>query len=346
MNEDLLISSYDYYLPEELIANEAKEPRDESRLMFINRKNDKIEHLIFKDIVNLLSGDELIVFNNTKVIPARLFGKKNINGANVEILLIRELEKDIWLCISKPAKRLKINTKIFFDKNLDAEVLDILENGERVIKFNYDNDNDFFCLLDKIGNIPIPPYIKQKKFSDERYQTIYSEKKGSVASPTAGLHFTESIFDKIKKKGIKIAFITLHIGLGTFTPVKTNNIKEHKMHEEYFEINKDTANILNEYMENNRRIIAVGTTAVRTLETAIRDKSYFEESKGFSDIFIYPGFNFKAVKSLITNFHLPKSTLLILVSAFWDRKKIISAYNIAIREKYRFYSLGDAMFIY
>lgn len=346
MNEEVLTSSYDYYLPESIIANEAKEPRDESKLMLINKRTDKIEHILFKDIIKFLNGDELIVFNNTKVIPARLFGRKNINGANIEILLIRELEKDVWLCISKPAKRLKLNTKIFFDNNFYAEVIDILENGERIIKFYYDNRNNFFTILDKVGNIPIPPYIKNHKFDDDRYQTIYSNKKGSVAAPTAGLHFTERLIKEIEEKGVKTAFITLHIGLGTFMPVKTDNIKEHKMHDEYFEINKETANILNEYISNNKKIIAVGTTTVRTLETAIQNNKYFEEKSSFSDIFIYPSYEFKVVKSLITNFHLPKSTLLMLVSAFWDRKKLISAYNIAIRENYRFYSLGDSMFIY
>lgn len=350
---NLLASSYTYILPEEMIATVPAEPRDTSKLMLINRTEDKIDHKKFRDIIDYLVEGDLIVLNDTRVIPARLHGRKkntkhyqNDEGALVEVFLVREISKDTWLTLAKPGKRLKKGTEIIFNGSLTGKVENIMETGERIIHFIYPENNSFMDIIKKIGEIPFPPYITKPECEDERYQTVYSKKEGSVAAPTAGLHFTDDLMKKLKEKGIKITYLTLHVGLGTFLPLKTENIKDHKMHEEYYEISSETANILNQQKNENKRIIAVGTTVTRTLETVFSKYSEFKECNGFSDIFIYPGYQFKAIDALITNFHLPESTLLMLVSAFWDRKKILNAYEIAKEKNYHFYSLGDSMFMY
>lgn len=346
IDKNLLLSSYIYDLDEKFIANEALEPRDSSKLMVIDRKNNEISHKRFHDIVDHLDENSMIVLNNTRVIPARLFGKKNQDGAAIEVFLIRELEKDKWLTLAKPGKRLKAGNKVYFDNSLIGEVKSILETGERIIKFSYDQNKSFLEIIKSIGQVPLPPYIKNPECDEERYQTVYSDKEGSVAAPTAGLHFTDELIEKLKSKGVKFEYITLHVGLGTFQPVKTNNILEHNMHEEFYEITEETAKSLNNHKNSGGKIIAVGTTVTRTLETVYSEHNQFIAENSFSRIFIYPGYKFKAIDSLITNFHLPESTLLMLVSALWDREKLLSAYELAKENNYRFYSLGDAMYIF
>lgn len=344
-NEDFKLSSYCYDLDEKFIATEAIEPRDSSKLLVINREKNIIEHKKFKDIVDYLDNKSILVLNDTRVIPARLYGRKNGTGAYLEVFLVKELKKDHWLTLAKPAKRLKIGTKIYFNNFLSGEVQEIYETGERVIKFIYPENKFFLELIKEIGEIPLPPYIKNSKCELERYQTVYSNKEGSVAAPTAGLHFTPDLLQKIKDKGIKILYVTLHVGLGTFQPVKTDNILEHTMHDEYYEISQDVADILNKHKESNGKIIAVGTTVTRTLETNFSKYNKFKGEKSNSGIFIYPSYKFKSIDSLITNFHLPESTLLMLVSAFWTREKILEVYELAKKNNYRFYSLGDSMYL-
>ncbi|WP_019132513.1 tRNA preQ1(34) S-adenosylmethionine ribosyltransferase-isomerase QueA [Peptoniphilus obesi] len=333
-----------YDLPEELIAQHPLKNRSDSRLMLLNKDNGEIEHKHFYDIINYLNPGDVLVLNNTKVMPARLFGHRENKDEKIEVLLLKQKEDDIWECLTKPGKKTKIGSKIIFSDKLKAEVVDISEDGSRYIKFFY--NGIFNEILDELGEMPLPPYIKEKLEDKSRYQTIYSKVEGSAAAPTAGLHFTEKLLEEIKNKGIDIVYLTLHIGLGTFRPVKADRIEDHQMHSEYYILNEDAAKRINKARENGNRVIAVGTTSVRTLESIAADDGRLSEKSGWTDIFIYPGYKFKAVDALITNFHLPESTLVMLVSAFASKEKILNAYNEAIKEKYRFFSFGDAMFIY
>ena len=343
------LESYDYYLPEELIAQQPVEPRDSSRLMAIDRRNEKINHNIFRDIINYLNPGDLIVFNTSKVIPARLFGKK-ITGGNVELLLLERLQPGIWKCLVKPGKAVKEGTEIIFelfDNNgtkislASAKCIGRAEEGTRIIEFSSKNDSEIFTF----GKVPLPHYIKNENVDFQRYQTVYAKHEGSVAAPTAGLHFTEELLENIKKKGVQTAEVILHVGIGTFRPVKVEDIREHKMHEEYYIVPEATVGLIDKVKSNGGRVIAVGTTSVRTLETIARLPKLNSYS-GRTDIFIYPPFEFKIVDALITNFHLPKSSLLMLVSAFAGYGLTMKAYKIAVEERYRFFSFGDAMFIF
>ncbi len=334
----------DFYfeLPEKLIAQVPIKDRDMSRLMVLNKETGEIQHKIFKDILDYLKEGDCLVLNNTRVIPARLFGTKD-TGANVEFLLLKRVENDIWQTLVKPGKRAKVGSKFTFGNGeLRGEIIDIAEEGTRLIKFQY--EGLFEEVLDRLGNMPLPPYITETLEDKERYQTVYSKHKGSAAAPTAGLHFTEELLDKIKAKGVDIAYITLHVGLGTFRPVKVEDINEHKMHSEFYMINNENAKKINDAKKRGGRIIAVGTTVTRTLETVGQD-GIIKESNGWTDIFIYPGYKFNIIDGLITNFHLPESTLIMLVSAFADKEMVLNAYKCAVEEKYRFFSFGDAMFI-
>lgn len=335
---------FDFELPEELIAQEPILKRDSSRLMVVDKKTGSISHHVFTDIVDLLNKGDVLVLNDTKVIPARLFGIKENTSAHIEVLLLNNIENNIWSCLVKPAKRVKEGTIISFgDGLLKAKCLEVDDEGIRKIEFKY--DGIFMEILDKLGTMPLPPYIKTKLKDKDRYQTVYAKNIGSAAAPTAGLHFTNELLEKIKNKGIIICYVTLHVGLGTFRPVKVEDVSKHKMHSEYYEMNEETANILNKAKEDGRRIISVGTTSVRVLETVMNKYNYFCKCSGWTDIFIYPGYKFKAIDNLITNFHLPKSTLIMLVSALASRETILNAYNEAVKEKYRFFSFGDSMFI-
>ena len=335
---------FDFELPEELIAQEPILKRDSSRLMVVDKKTGNISHHVFTDIVDLLNKGDVLVLNDTKVIPARLFGIKENTSAHIEVLLLNNIENNIWSCLVKPAKRVKEGTIISFgDGLLKAKCLEVDDEGIRKIEFKY--DGIFMEILDKLGTMPLPPYIKTKLKDKDRYQTVYAKNIGSAAAPTAGLHFTKELLEKIKNKGIIICYVTLHVGLGTFRPVKVEDVSKHKMHSEYYEMNEETANILNKAKEEGRRIISVGTTSVRVLETVMNKYNYFCKCSGWTDIFIYPGYKFKAIDNLITNFHLPKSTLIMLVSALASREIILNAYNEAVKEKYRFFSFGDSMFI-
>ncbi len=338
------LEDFDYNLPEELIAQVPIAKRDESRLMVVDREKRTIEDKVFKDIIDYLEPGDCLVRNNTKVIPARLYGKKE-TGANVEFVLLKQLEGDIWESIVRPGSKLKPGTKVIFgDGLLEAEILDILEDGTRKVKFTY--EGIFNEILDKIGLMPLPPYIHESLKENDRYQTVYAKYEGSAAAPTAGLHFTPELLKKIEEKGIKIANVTLHVGIGTFRPVKEENIEEHKMHTEHFYINQEDVEKINETKKNGKKVIAVGTTSCRVLETIADEKTGFvKQTESDTGIYIYPGYKFKCIDGLITNFHLPKSTLLMLVSALADREFILEAYNKAVEEKYRFFSFGDAMFI-
>ncbi len=338
------LEEFDYNLPEELIAQVPIQKRDESRLMVVDRENRTIEDKVFKDIIDYLEPGDCLVRNNTKVIPARLYGKKD-TGANVEFVLLKQLEGDIWESIVRPGNKLKPGSKVIFgDGLLNAEILEILEDGTRKVKFTY--EGIFNEILDKIGLMPLPPYIHESLKENDRYQTVYAKYEGSAAAPTAGLHFTPELLKKIEEKGIKIANVTLHVGIGTFRPVKEENIEEHKMHTEHFYIKQEDVEKINEAKNNGKKVIAVGTTSCRVLETiADENTGLVKPIESDTGIYIYPGYKFKCVDGLITNFHLPKSTLLMLVSALADRKFILEAYNKAVEEKYRFFSFGDAMFI-
>lgn len=337
------LEEFDYELPEELIAQIPIEKRDESRLMILDREKREIEHKTFKNIIEYLEPGDCIVRNNTKVIPARLYGKKD-TGANVEFVLLKQLDGDIWESIVRPGNKLKIGAKVNFgDGLLEAEILDVLDGGTRKVKFTY--EGIFNEILDKIGLMPLPPYIHKTLEKRERYQTVYAKYDGSAAAPTAGLHFTPELLEKIEKKGVKIANVTLHVGIGTFRPVKEENIEEHIMHTEHYYIKEEDAKKINETKKNGKRVIAVGTTSCRVLETVADENGYVHEVEGDTGIYIYPGYKFKCIDGLITNFHLPKSTLLMLVSALADREFVLEAYNQAVKEKYRFFSFGDAMFI-
>ena len=336
-------NDFDYYLPEELIAQTPLTKRDSSRLLVLDKETGKIEHKHFTDIIDYLNAGDVLVLNDTKVMPARLYGTKEDTNAAIEVLMLKENESDIWTCLTRPAKRIKVGTIIKFSDKLSAECIGIGDDGIRNLKFIY--NGIFYEILDELGEMPLPPYIHEKLKDKDRYQTIYAKNIGSAAAPTAGLHFTEELLEKIKQKGVLVEYITLHVGLGTFRPVNVEDVTKHKMHSEYYEMNKNTAKVLNQAKKENRRIISVGTTSTRTLETIINLYGEFRECQGWTDIFIYPGYTFKAITSLITNFHLPKSTLLMLVSALAGKDKIMSAYNEAVKEKYRFFSFGDAMFI-
>ncbi len=334
---------FDYYLPENLIAQTPLEKRDESRLLVLDKQTGEIEHKHFKDIINYLNKDDVLVLNDTKVMPARLYGTKIDTGAVVEILMLKEVKKDTWEVLTKPAKRIKEGTIIKFSDKLSCECIGIKEEGIRVVTFKY--SGIFYEILDELGEMPLPPYIHEKLKDKDRYQTVYAKNIGSAAAPTAGLHFTEELMTKIKEKGIKIEFITLHVGLGTFRPVSVDNINDHKMHSEFYMMSQKTAKVLNETKKNGGRIISVGTTSTRTLETIMNLYGEFKECSGWTNIFIYPGYQFKAIDSLITNFHLPKSTLVMLVSALAGVDNIMKAYKEAIDKEYRFFSFGDSMFI-
>jgi len=338
------LSEFSYELPKELIAQTPLSDRTSSRLMVMNRESGEVSHRTFKDLISYLNKGDLIVFNNTRVIPARLYGTKKDTGAAIEFLLLKRIELDRWEVILKPGKKAKPGAEFEFGEGkLRAKVLDFSEDGGRIVEFYY--DGVFEAILDELGQMPLPPYIKEKLEDRERYQTVYAKFDGSAAAPTAGLHFTNEFLDEIRNKGVNTAFVTLHVGLGTFRPVKCENILEHKMHTEHYIINEETADLINKTKENGGKIIAVGTTSVRVLETVGDENGRVKACEGDTNIFIYPGYKFKVVDRLVTNFHLPESTLLMLISAFSDREKILSAYEEAIKEKYRFFSFGDAMFI-
>lgn len=333
---------FDFDLPKELIAQHPLEKRDHSRLMVVDRKNDSVEHRHFFDIVDELDANDVLVMNNTKVIPARLVGIKDVTNALIEVLLLKEVKPRVWEALTKPAKRVKVGTKITFgDRLLILECIEEKEEGIRV--FNAYYDGIFLEILDKLGTMPLPPYITESLKDQNRYQTVYAVTPGSAASPTAGLHFTQELLQKIKDKGVEILEITLHVGLGTFRPVAVDTVEAHKMHYETYHINPDTANKLNEALKQKKRIIAVGTTTIRTLESNF--DGLFHPGTFDTNIFIYPGYQFKVVQALITNFHLPKSTLIMLISAFYNREKVLELYKLAIKEEYRFFSFGDSMFI-
>lgn len=338
-----MLEEYDYELPEELIRQTPLEKRDSSRLFVLDRKG-KNEDKHFYDIMDYLEEGDTLVLNNTKVLPARLIGEKEETKAVIEILLLKEIEKDTWECLTKPAKRIHVGTTISFGNGLlKAECLEEKEEGIRVLKLHY--QGILLEILESLGTMPLPPYIHEQLKEQGRYQTVYAKHPGSAAAPTAGLHFTEELLQKIKDKKVNIAYVTLHVGLGTFRPVNVENIKDHHMHSEYYEMSKETADILNQAKRNGKKIIAVGTTSVRTLETIRSQHDEFLETSGWTNIFIYPGFEFKAVDMLITNFHLPKSTLLMLISAFAGRERVLEAYQEAIKKGYYFFSFGDSMLI-
>lgn len=337
------LSEFDYYLPKELIAQTPIDKRDESRLMILDKNTGKIEHKVFKDIINYLEPGDCLVRNNTKVIPARLYGKKE-TGANVEFVLLKNLEGDVWEAMVRPGNKLHIGAKVIFGNGLlQAEILDNLPDGTRKVKFSY--DGIFNEILDKIGLMPLPPYIHESLKDNSRYQTVYAKFEGSAAAPTAGLHFTDELLKKIEEKGISIANVTLHVGIGTFRPVKEENIEDHHMHTEHYYLKQEDADKINKAKRDKKRVIAVGTTSCRTIETIADENGFVKPCEGDTGIYIYPGYKFKCLDALITNFHLPESTLLMLVSALAGRDNILNAYNIAVEEKYRFFSFGDAMFI-
>ncbi len=338
------LSDFYYELPEELIAQHPISDRQMSRLLVLDRKTGEIEHRIFRDIIDYLNPDDCLVLNDTRVIPARLLGRKEGTGGKIEFVLIKKIDGDIWEVILKPGRRARVGSRFEFGNGeLRAEVLEIDDEGNRIVKFEY--EGVFEEVLDRVGIIPLPPYITASLEDRERYQTVYARHNGSAAAPTAGLHFTEELLDRIKKKGIGLAFVTLHVGLGTFRPVKTENIEEHKMHSEYFSIDENASEIINGTRRKGGRVIAVGTTSCRVIETVSTEDGLVHPCEGWTDIFIYPGYRFKAVDALITNFHLPESTLIMLVSALAGRDRIMKAYQEAIKLRYRFFSFGDAMFI-
>lgn len=337
------LEEFDYNLPEELIAQVPIQQRDESRLMVVDREKRTIEDKVFRDIIDYLEPGDCLVRNNTKVIPARLYGKKD-TGANVEFVLLKQLDGDIWESIVRPGNKLKPGSKVIFgDGLLKAEILDVLEDGTRKVKFEY--DGIFNEILDQIGLMPLPPYIHESLKENDRYQTVYAKYEGSAAAPTAGLHFTPELLKKIEEKGIKIANVTLHVGIGTFRPVKEKNIEDHHMHTEHYYIKSEDAEKINSTKLAGNRVIAVGTTSCRTIETVADKNGLVRECEGDTGIYIYPGYKFKCLDGLITNFHLPESTLLMLVSALAGRENVLNAYNEAVKEKYKFFSFGDAMFI-
>lgn len=335
---------FDFYLPEELIAQTPLKKRDSSKLLVLDKKTGEIEHRHFSDIIEYLEPNDVLVMNNTKVIPARLYGVKEETNAVIEILMLKTTSDDCWECLAKPAKRVKVGTVINFgDGKLKAECIRVGDEGIREFKLIY--KGILYEILDTLGEMPLPPYIHEKLEDKDRYQTVYAVTPGSAAAPTAGLHFTLELLDKIKVKGVKIVYVTLHVGLGTFRPVNVDDVKNHTMHSEFYEMSKETADILNDAKENGYNIVSVGTTSTRTLETVMSLYNTFKECSGWTQIFIYPGYKFKAIDKQITNFHLPKSTLVMLVSALAGKENILNAYNEAVKNKYRFFSFGDSMFI-
>ena len=346
MAETTELKKSDFYfdLPQELIAQDPLEDRSSSRLLVLDKNTGEISHHIFREIIDYLHPGDCLVLNNTKVIPARLLGEREGTGGHVEVLLLKRKEADVWETLVKPGKKCKPGQRLTFgDGLLKAEVLETVEEGNRLIRFEY--EGIFEEVLDKLGEMPLPPYITHKLKDKNRYQTVYAKYEGSAAAPTAGLHFTQELLQQIADKGIKIAYVTLHVGLGTFRPVKEENVLEHHMHSEYYQVTEEAANTINETKKNGGRVICVGTTSCRTLESATGEDGILKAGSGWTEIFIYPGYRFKIMDALITNFHLPESTLLMLVSAFADKEKIMKAYEEAVRERYRFFSFGDAMFI-
>ncbi len=338
------VLDFDYDLDETLIAQTPIEKRDASRLMVLDKKTGEVEHKHFYDIIDYLEKGDTLVLNDTKVLPARLIGTKEETNAVIEVLLLKNVEEDKWECLVKPARRIKVGTIVTFGNGLlKAEC--IAEKDQGIRHFNFIYQGIFLELLEQLGTMPLPPYIHEKLEDQTRYQTVYAKEVGSAAAPTAGLHFTKELLEKIKEKGVNIAYITLHVGLGTFRPVSVEKIEDHTMHSEFYSMTKEVAELLTETKKNNKKIIAVGTTSVRTLETIMQKYNEFKECSGFTDIFIYPGYEFKAIDRLITNFHLPKSTLVMLVSALAGREHILNAYKIAVENRYRFFSFGDAMLI-
>ena len=337
-------SDFYYDLPEELIAQDPLEDRTASRLLVLNRKTGAVKHKIFSDVIDYLNKGDCLVINNTRVIPARLIGEKEGTGGKVEVLLLKRRANDVWETLVKPGKKLKPGARVTFgDGRLKAEILEIAEEGNRLVKFHY--EGIFEEILDSLGEMPLPPYITHKLEDKEMYQTVYAKFDGSAAAPTAGLHFTKELLNKIEEKGIKIASITLHVGLGTFRPVKVDDVNNHHMHTEWYEVNAEAADIINETKRNGGRVICVGTTSCRTIESVADENGYMKAKTGETDIFIYPGYKFKVMDGLITNFHLPESTLVMLVSAFAGKENVLSAYETAVKEKYRFFSFGDAMIL-
>lgn len=344
MTEGMNVRDYDYDLPEELIAQDPLEDRSSSRLMVLDRQTGDVEHRHFTDILEYLHPGDCLVINNTKVIPARLFGVKEDTQAKIEVLLLKRKENDIWETLVKPGKKAKPGTKLVFgDGLLTAEVVDVVEEGNRLIQFHY--DGIFEEILDQLGQMPLPPYITHQLKDKNRYQTVYAKYDGSAAAPTAGLHFTKELLQKVKDMGVDIAEVTLHVGLGTFRPVKVENVLDHHMHSEFYMVSQEAADKINRAKESGHRVIAVGTTSTRTLEAAADENGRLHETSGWTEIFIYPGYQFKVIDALITNFHLPQSTLVMLVSALAGREHVLHAYEIAVKERYRFFSFGDAMLI-
>lgn len=337
-------SDFKFDLPQELIAQVPIEDRASSRLMVLDKETGNIEHKVFRDIIEYLNPGDCLVLNNTRVIPVRLIGEKLETGGKIEFLLLKRTEEDTWQALVKPGKRAKVGTKFSFGNGkLIGEVVDLSDEGSRIIKFHY--DGIFEEILDELGNMPLPPYITARLDEKERYQTVYSKHNGSAAAPTAGLHFTEELLNKIKEKGVDIAFVTLHVGLGTFRPVKVEDVLNHKMHSEYYMVSQEAADKINRAKENGKNVICVGTTSCRTIESACNEYGKMKETSGWTEIFIYPGYKFKVLDKLITNFHLPESTLIMLVSAICGKDNVLNAYNEAVKERYRFFSFGDAMII-
>lgn len=341
----LKVDLFDFHLPEELIAQTPLEQRDASRLMVLNKETGSVKHHMFHDLLDYVQEGDCLVLNDTRVLPARLFGTKEDTGANIEVLLLKQTQGDTWETLVKPAKRVKEGTVISFgDGRLTAVCKETSDQGGRLLEFNY--EGIFYEVLEQLGEMPLPPYIKERLDDQERYQTVFAREQGSAAAPTAGLHFTEEMLEQLKEKGVHIAFLTLHVGLGTFRPVSVDDLEEHDMHSEFYQVSEGTAALLNSVREKGGRIISVGTTSTRTLETiATEHNGKFVASSGWTSIFIFPGYEFKAIDGMITNFHLPKSTLIMLVSALAGRENVISAYEQAVAEKYRFFSFGDAMLI-
>ena len=338
------VKDFYFYLPEELIAQHPLEKRDTSRLMVLDKESGEITHRTFHDIIEYLNKGDTLVLNNTRVMPARLIGEKEKTGGKIEFLLLKRIEGDKWECLAKPGKSAREGRRFSFGEGkLKAEVVEVLENGNRIVEFYY--KGIFEEVLDSLGEMPLPPYIHEKLEDKERYQAVYSKENGSAAAPTAGLHFTKELLEQIKEKGVKIVYLTLHVGLGTFRPVKVEKIEEHEMHSEFYILSKESADIINETKKRGNKVISVGTTSTRTLETIGDENGFVKEQSGWTNIFIYPGYKFKVVDRLITNFHLPESTLIMLVSTLAGKEHTMKAYEEAVKEKYRFFSFGDAMFI-
>ncbi len=336
-------SDFYYDLPEELIAQTPVEPRDTSRLLVFNKETGELDHKHFYDVFDYLKAGDCLVLNDTRVLPARVFGTRVDTGSVVEFVLLKQKQQNVWECLAGPGKKAKVGNKFTFSDKLSSEVIEVLDDGNRIVEFA--PKGEFFAVLDEVGQMPLPPYIKAKLENKERYQTVYSRELGSAAAPTAGLHFTKETLEKLKERGVNIAYVTLHVGLGTFRPVKVDDVTQHKMHSEHYSITQENADIINKTKANGGRVICVGTTSCRTVESAMQTFGEIKECSDDTSIFIYPGYTFKCMDGLITNFHLPESTLIMLVSAFAGYDKTMNAYNVAVKEKYRFFSFGDAMII-